>query len=373
MKILLSIIVMFSCITCFAQTEIENACFEKSNQNFGSRSTFQVELADLDNDGDLDAVAANMHENYGQVLLNDGKGSFTDSGQKLTQKGHGVAIGDLDNDGDKDIVMTCANNDRKTKVYFNNGNAKFIDSGQDFDDFELSGNSVDLVDIDCDSDLDYVIDYYNQPYAVYVNDGKGNFTKSKLEFPAGNVLMYGNLNRDKFIDIIMKKPGVGYEVLLNDGKGNFSKIWNYEDTLCTHGYNSIAIDDFDKDGDNDAFICNGDNINNFESKYFINTGNGVFIDSGKRFGKTKWAWTNTGDLNGDGYIDVFISNFFLPNQVWLNDSKGSFYNSELNLGESRGNRGFSLEDVDNDGDLDAFIGGFVDCNNELWLNCLNNN
>ena len=160
--------------------------------------------------------------------------------------------------------------------------------------------------------------------------------------------------------------------MLNDGKGNFKNVWEFKDTLCTHGYYSIAIDDFDKDGDNDAFICNGDNSTFSESKFFTNNGDGVFVDTKKRFGKTKWAWTNTGDLNDDGYIDIFISNFLQHNEVWLNDGKGSFYDSELRLSGDASTRGFSLGDIDNDGDLDAFIGNFIKGSNEIWINCLNN-
>lgn len=372
MKTKITILIMFSFISCFAQMEDKKEiCFVKSDQDFGEKATFQVKLADLDKDGDLDAVTANMHLNYGQVLLNDGKGNFTDSGQKLTQKGHGVALGDIDMDGDDDIVMTCANNDRKTKIYLNDGKANFTDSGQDMDDFEFSGNCTDLIDIDCDNDLDYVVDYYKQPFGIYLNNGNGEFKKSEQSFPEGNAIIYGFLNNDSFIDVFMKIPGKGYQVLLNNGKGEFKTGWEYSDTIATHGYYSVAFDDFDQDGDNDAFICNGDNSSSSESKYFKNDGFGNFTDTGLRFSKTKWAWTNTGDLNNDGFIDIFISNFLQPNEIWLNDGKGSFYDSGLRLSGEASTRGFSLGDIDNDGDLDAFIANFLKGSNEIWFNCLN--
>lgn len=347
----------------------QEICFGKSEQNFESKSTFQVVLSDLDNDGDLDAVTANMHLNHGQVLLNDGNGYFTDSGQELTDKGHGVAVGDIDKDGDQDIIMTCANNDRKTKIYFNDGKAKFTDSGQDMKDFEFSGNCADLIDIDCDGDLDYLVDYYLQPYGIFLNNGKGEFSKSEKSFPAGITLIYGYLNNDSYIDLFLKIKGEGYKVLLNNGKGDFETRWEYNDTIATGGYYSVAFEDFDGDGDNDAFICNGDNASSSESKLFLNDGTGKFADTGLRYSKTKWAWTNTGDLNNDGLVDVFISNFLIPNEVWINDGKGSFYNSNLDLSGEKSTRGFSLGDIDNDGDLDAFIGSFLKGSNEIWINC----
>jgi len=366
MRNLLTVLITISFGSCLAQSEI---CFTKSDQTFSEKSTFQVVLGDLDNDGDLDAVTANMHQNKGQVLLNDGKGNFTDSGQELTDKGHGVAVGDVDGDNDLDIVMTCANNDRKTKIYFNDGKASFTDSGQDMKDFEFSGNCVDLIDIDCDGDLDYLVDYYLQPYGIFLNNGKGIFTKSENVFPAKRVIIYGYLNNDTYIDIFIKIPREGYQVLLNNGKGSFELAWEFTDSTAAGAYYSIAIDDFDRDGDNDAFICNGDNNSSSESKLFLNDGAGSFSDTGLRYSKTKWAWTQTGDLNGDGFSDIFISNFFQPNEIWLNDGKGSFYNSEIDLSGEETTRGFSLGDIDNDGDLDAFFGSFLKESNEIWINC----
>ena len=45
-------------------------------------STSNVELGDVDGDGDLDAFVAN-HNQDNKVWINDGNGNFTDSGQSL--------------------------------------------------------------------------------------------------------------------------------------------------------------------------------------------------------------------------------------------------------------------------------------------------
>ncbi|OGU57036.1 MAG: hypothetical protein A2V66_05595 [Ignavibacteria bacterium RBG_13_36_8] len=68
----------------------------RSTQTFTPSSTFQIALGDVDGDGDLDAVFANMGNYYSQVWLNDGIGFFTNSGQLLTQQGHGIGMEDLD-------------------------------------------------------------------------------------------------------------------------------------------------------------------------------------------------------------------------------------------------------------------------------------
>jgi hypothetical protein len=144
-----------------APTPAPLVSLESSPQLFGRTETFQVGLGDLDGDGDLDAVLANMGANYSQVWFNDGAGQFADSGQRLTQQGHGLGLGDLDGDGDLDIFMTCAHygggggwSKKPSRVYLNDGGGTFQDTGQDLGDTDLSGNGVNLIDLDGDGDLD---------------------------------------------------------------------------------------------------------------------------------------------------------------------------------------------------------------------------
>jgi hypothetical protein len=84
-----------------------------TGQAFGQGSSEAVDLGDLDGDGDLDAIVANssyldaegepVDYDPNRVWLNDGRGTFVDSGQKLgTQPSYSIALGDLDGDGDLD-------------------------------------------------------------------------------------------------------------------------------------------------------------------------------------------------------------------------------------------------------------------------------
>ena len=62
-------------------------------------------LGDLGGDGELDGVFANPKPHNSEVWLNDGTGLFVDTGQQLTQYGHGVGLGDWDGDGDLDVFV----------------------------------------------------------------------------------------------------------------------------------------------------------------------------------------------------------------------------------------------------------------------------
>lgn len=345
--------------------------FRKSDQYFEPARTFEIAMGDLDGDGDPDAVSSNMEFIDSRVWLNDGKGFFTATGQLLTQQGHGVEIGDLDGDGDLDIFITCAHfgannawHQRPSKIYFNDGNANFTDSGQNPGDSLLSGNEISLYDIDTDGDLDAMIDYYQEANLIYLNDGLGNFTKSELTYPDNS--SWCDLDSDGDVDIITREMGVGFKVLLNDGKGNFSEYWQLTDSSAVRG--RIGFADLDNDGDPDVVVVSGANENSKSSSVWYNDGTGRFTQSDIRLPVTRWARIESGDLNGDRYIDIFISNFGLPNYVWLNDGKGSLYDSGLRLGGPAYTADVSLVDLDSDGDLDAFISNFGGGPNEIWFN-----
>ena len=72
--------------------------------------TRDIALADLDGDGDLDAFLANGRNEGAEpntVLLNDGKGNFKNSGQKLGDfESISVVLQDFDSDGDMDALAS---------------------------------------------------------------------------------------------------------------------------------------------------------------------------------------------------------------------------------------------------------------------------
>jgi hypothetical protein len=351
----------------------------QSPQRFPGQYTVQVGLGDLDADGDLDAVFANMQSSHSQVWLNDGSGQFVDSGQELTQQGHGVGIGDLDGDGDLDLFVPCASYGegsieyhKPSKVYLNNGSGTFQDSGQDLGDTALSGTSVTLIDIDTDDDLDACVSYYEHPYKVYLNDGTGTFAESDLSFPPESELGWADLDGDGDLDVFIKDAGEGYTVMLNNGgvqggtPGDYVEHWQQEDPNVTWG--DVGLGDLDADGDPDAVVASGDRHSSSPTFVFLNDGTGRFVDSGQELSRTRFAGIELADLDDDGDLDAFITNFQRPDEVWLNDGAGRFYDSGLRLSGSNPSNGGGFGDLDSDGDLDIFVATFGNASNVIWLN-----
>ena len=297
--------------------------------------------------------------------MNNGKGKFIESEQKLIGDSHGVALADIDKDNDLDIFLVS--NSSVLKVYNNDGKGNFSDSGQQLGDPNLRGGTgVSMADIDGDSDLDAMVEYFQSPNKIFLNDGKGIFSESNNTFPDESI--WEDIDSDGDIDIFVKLDGQGYKTMLNDGKGNFTDHWVFDDSDCVFGVRTVAFVDFDKDGDQDAIIANGTNQKSNPTKLFLNDGTGRFTDSGKRFPKTQWACFALGDLNSDGEPDAFVSNFRSTNQVWINNGNGNFHDSGLNLGESGDYVSCINGDLDNDGDLDIFVSNFRNGPNEIWFN-----
>jgi WD40 repeat protein len=343
---------------------------EKSNQEFTSPETYQTAFGDLDADGDLDAVFANPQRNYSQVWLNNGTGNLVDTGQQLTQYGHGVGLADFDHDGDLDAFIACHFFTTGSKVYLNDGKGVFEDSGQDLHDASMSANDVNLVDLDGDGDMDVHVVFYDPqglPDRVYLNDGQASFTDSGLVLDE-EVIAWGDLDGDGDMDYFGKQWGKGYTVKLNNGSGQFEEGWLWDDPLSTVG--AVALADFDGDGDLDALVTNGfRQTGSGPSHLFWNDGSGQFSDSGQQLNATMGSDLAVGDLDLDGDLDVFVTNMDLPNEVWINEG-GQLLDSGLRLGEKTDMTAKpTLVDVDGDGDLDVIVGRFSG-GAELWINTL---
>ena len=135
----------------------------------------------------------------------------------------------------------------------------------------------------------------------------------------------------------------------------------------------VCAADLDGDGWTDIVLVNGGSFESAAGKtpppphgIFRNTGQGQFEDVTTRTGIRNAGWgmgCAIADYDADGDLDVYITNFLAPNQLWRNGGNWKFADVAKEAGVSgpagRWNTGATFGDFDGDGLLDLFVAGYV--------------
>ncbi|GAB4434903.1 MAG: hypothetical protein Kow0031_16640 [Anaerolineae bacterium] len=326
-----------------------------------SADIYAVAFGDVDNDGDPDAVLANRGGGN-QVWLNSG-GSFTDSGQSLgASQSTELALGDLNRDGRPDIVFGNGNDiDQPSRIWLNTGSGVFTDSGQTLITARAWGVAIN--DLNGDGNRDIIVATSPSNSVAYFTNISGTIvgTSTLPALPGTIFLATGDVDNDGDIDAVVGNLFT-IQVNNNDGNGNFSPGSN----VTVNNPHAIELGDVDKDGDLDLVVGV---YNGGVNLVFFNDGGGNFSDSGQQLGSRDSQAVALGDVDKDGDLDIFFGNFTnQADQVWLNQSSRSStedYTRKQRIG-GYNVRGMALADVNGDGSLDAVFANASP--NEVWLN-----
>ena len=256
-----------------------------------------------------------------------------------------------------------------------NAQLKFDKSSQTFGND--IGREVKLVDINNDSFLDIVARNGNMngdqiAIRFWLNNGAGNFDSSKInsiQFDTLNVncIEIGDIDSDNDFDLFVVSNNYPSLIFFNDGAGNFTR----DTQKLGSGGATVKLADLDNDNDLDAIVLHPANYMDFNDttkktiKIWLNNGQGKYTDSGKEFGGGVMANCCTGDIDGNGTIDIITSGWYVkddtstpcPNQIWLNDGNANFSNANKPFYEGNDHsHDIVLADCDNDNDLDLVLG-----------------
>jgi hypothetical protein len=274
-----------------------------------------------------------------------------------------VAAGDLDGNGFNDLVL---GNDSRVSFLLANADGTAY-TLRDFPEYIFSQRST-MADIDNDGDLDAFVCHDVDLSHPYRNDGSGNMTLDQtliqtVNAPGNYAAIWVDYDNDGDSDMYLTKcrggstPGDPYRdnaMYTNDGTGVFTE--NAQDIGMRDNAQSWAtvFEDFDNDGDFDAFIVNHD----FQNRFMLNDGTGNFSDIIETTGINPTdlgAWENqAGDFDNNGFVDIFSE---MSSELYLNNGDLTFTGMSLNFDEG------AIGDFNNDGFLDVVNDGNFYANN----------
>ncbi len=273
-----------------------------------------------------------------------------------------AAAADIDGNGYTDLLL--GNGQRASFLFANEDGTAFTEV---FEDLYIFSQRTNLVDIDNDGDLDAFVCHDVDGNHNYRNDGNQNMV---LDFNlietlnlAGNYAsLWVDYDNDGDTDMHLTKcrqgstpgdPERTNAMYRNNGDGTYTEVAaaiNLDDNEQSW---ATVWQDFDNDGDFDAFCVNHSEANRF----YENDGTGVFTDIIVSTGINPTdlgAWENHGaDFDNDGYVDIFSE---MARELYMNNGDMTFTGYDLPFDEG------AVGDFNGDGYLDVGRAG------DLWMN-----
>ena len=216
-----------------------------------------------------------------------------------------------------------------------------------------------MADINNDGWLDGFVCHDLGQSVPFRNDGFGNMVPDTnlihtANRPGSYSAIWVDYDNDVDIDLYITKCEVGAVpgdpdrtnlLYQNNGDGTFSEKGSEAGLNDNAQSWSTVFEDFDNDGDMDAFIVNHD----FQNRLFRNNGDGTFTDVINTSGINAddlGTWENAaGDFNNDGFVDIYAQ---LQNELYLGHGDLTFTGMDAAVMPG------AIADLNNDGFLDIY-------------------
>jgi len=297
--------------------------------------------------------------------------------------GSGAALFDYDNDGDLDIYLVQGGIIGPDKTL---EQAKIKPKGP-----------LPLKDRLYRNDLTVAADGKRTLQFTDVTDSSGI-----VSLAYGMGVATGDFDNNGYMDLHVTNFAAADRTFRNNADGTFTDVTKQTGTGDVRFTTSAAFLDFDRDGWLDLFVCGDLNFSYathaecysssgeldycgplvyqpIHDRLYRNRGDGTFQDVSVKSKIVREYGSGLGvvcdDFNGDGWVDIYVTNDARQNQLWINRKDGTFINDALmggcaldRNGNAESSMGVDSGDFDADGDPDLFMTHLSTQTNTIYVN-----
>ncbi|HYH58408.1 MAG TPA: FG-GAP-like repeat-containing protein [Thermoleophilaceae bacterium] len=317
-----ALLVSASALTGPAHAQVPNFVPFSSSPESAGQNPGDVGVGDLNGDGKLDLVVANLGSGNVSVLLGKGTGDFnqpvTSPEPAGTQPGSPV-IDDFDGNGKPDIALVNTGSDNVT-ILLGTGTGDFVSTaaGEDPIGPEPAGD---------------------RPYRLVAGDFNED---GKRDLAVGNYVSGDETD-----------PTNGVTLLLGDGTGDFAA----PQFMSTTPAQALVRGDFDEDGNQDLVAMSDSTAN-----ILLGSGTGTFTEPAHSPTDNVGAdEAVVADYNGDGHQDLVTGHksYEAVVYIFLGDGNGAFTAGEFTVVGDVSSVAAGDLDLDGKPDVAAGVSGFA--------------
>jgi hypothetical protein len=293
---------------------------------------------------------------------------------RILGQGAGVAMGDVDGDGLVDVFV--ARTEGCSALYKNRGGWRFDDiaSQAGVGACDRHSTAAAFADIEGDGDLDLILLATNGPNATFVNDGQGRFAERRdlgldSTGKGGTAIAMADIDGDGTLDLyvanykpyhlddsIPPQQRAVNQIVRQVAPGRFEivpEFRTYYKLVMRPDMGGLRMTT--RGETDDLYLNKGGRFTRvpLTAGTFRDADGRPIAEEAESFGLA----ARFADLNGDGAPDLYVANDFEdPDQLWLNDGKGTFRSAEWTAQRQISNSamGIDVADVNGDGRPDVF-------------------